>query len=685
MTSQGRHQSRQLRYLLSTPLGAVGSAVLIAALILSGLGVGDVGRLASLPRLSLLSISGPLGQLAPLSDEFVRRALGLPPLAAPLGKLGAAPDVSGAGADPRPPATTGPPPEPVVLNHPFDNDAFSAARRIPSVPYYASTDTRGATRQTGEPTSCAAVGGTAWYRYDPATDQALFADTFGTRYAVSLGVFSGNSIGALKPVSCNSSGGGSAQTGIMARRGTSYWFQLTGPVGGGTLAFHLVPVGTTRVLGSGARNQLALSGDGGTVAFVGYPGSRIPGSQLCPSTQRSHLYCQALFLGDVRTGQVRLAISTHPEATAFQGETVEAFINKLSLSADGRYVAFGSDDSHLIADDTNFVPDIFVLDTFTNALTRASVTSTGAQASFNPAHNNDTAGDLGGVGTAVGSNGATISADGRWVAFTSDSDNLAPNDDGAGTWDVFVHDRLTGRTRLVSVGADGRRLRGFSLTSVDGPTVSRDGSRVIFINHSSGLVCCLGDSAWVFDVGSGKSTRISDSRFPPSGYLGLSADGQVAAFYFGTTAEYDQTLAIAHSLALLGASQQEGVVRVTLKNLRHLAYQTIVARTQLPTSVPFVGENQPTYLPSLSLSADGRYIAFSGDASDIVPGDSNAVSDVFVRDARRAVTVRISLTSQGAEYSTASQVPVLSADGRIVLFLNNGSLLLHRSLSPGAP
>ena len=106
-----------------------------------------------------------------------------------------------------------------------------------------------------------------------------------------------------------------------------------------------------------------------------------------------------------------------------------------SISADGRFVAFESDASNLVASDTNAARDIFVHDRMTGMTTRVSVDSSG------------TAGD-------DASDDPSISADGQLVAFESRATNLVAGDTNAGG-DVFVHDRVTGVTTRVSVDSAG--------------------------------------------------------------------------------------------------------------------------------------------------------------------------------------------------------------------------------------
>ena len=106
-----------------------------------------------------------------------------------------------------------------------------------------------------------------------------------------------------------------------------------------------------------------------------------------------------------------------------------------SISADGRFVAFGSDANNLVPGDTNGTTDVFVHDRFTHETTRVSVSS-------------------GGIAGNSGSWIPSISADGRFVAFKSYATNLVPRDTN-GALDGFVHDRVTHETTRVSVSNAG--------------------------------------------------------------------------------------------------------------------------------------------------------------------------------------------------------------------------------------
>src|SRR6266851_4170348 len=185
-----------------------------------------------------------------------------------------------------------------------------------------------------------------------------------------------------------------------------------------------------------------------------------------------------------------------------------------AISADGRYVAFASAASTLVSGDTNGTEDVFVYDRVAHTTERVSLSSAGEQGngdSYGPAISADgryvaftssasnlTAGDDNSdldifvrdrvahttVLASVGPHGTmgdgpsvapSISAEGRLVAFESDADTLVPNDTN-GTGDVFVHDIVTGLTRRLSVGGNGEETESPSF----GPAISADGSSVAF-------------------------------------------------------------------------------------------------------------------------------------------------------------------------------------------------------------
>jgi Tol biopolymer transport system component len=145
-----------------------------------------------------------------------------------------------------------------------------------------------------------------------------------------------------------------------------------------------------------------------------------------------------------------------------------------SISADGRYVAFDSDDWNLVWGDTNDVFDVFVNDRETSVTTRVSVADSGTQAD----------------GASIR---PSISADGRYVAYESDASNLVSGDTNGGT-DAFVYDRRSGATKRVSVAGGGGEGNGASVR----PALDGNGRLAAFESDASNLV--PGDSNNFTDV-----------------------------------------------------------------------------------------------------------------------------------------------------------------------------------------
>jgi Tol biopolymer transport system component len=135
-----------------------------------------------------------------------------------------------------------------------------------------------------------------------------------------------------------------------------------------------------------------------------------------------------------------------------------------AISANGRFVAFGSLADNLVPGDTKGQTDIFVHDRKTGATTRVSVGSAGNQG------NN-------------GSGGSAITANGRYVAFSSDADNLVPGDTNGET-DAFVHDRRTGATERVSIDSAGDQANLPSYSTA----ISANGRFVAFWSDANNLV-----------------------------------------------------------------------------------------------------------------------------------------------------------------------------------------------------
>ena len=209
---------------------------------------------------------------------------------------------------------------------------------------------------------------------------------------------------------------------------------------------------TRREPGSGRRvgpERVAISGDGRVVGVIQFGGRE-------PRRRRYQHAGRCVRLRPVRPDL--FARERRYWRRAIGGASAGSGI---ALSGDGQIVAFTSAATNLVAGDSNGIADIFVHDRATAVTTRVSVASNGAQ------------------GQGVGARRRpSLSADGRFVAFDSEMTNLVPGDTNA-TSDVFVHDRVSGQTTRVSVATGGAQATGGSVGSLK-PSLSADGRYVAF-------------------------------------------------------------------------------------------------------------------------------------------------------------------------------------------------------------
>jgi Tol biopolymer transport system component len=348
-----------------------------------------------------------------------------------------------------------------------------------------------------------------------------------------------------------------------------------------------------------------------------------------------------------------------------------------SVSADGRFVAFQSIATNLVANDTNGWGDVFVRDTCLGApvgcaasTIRVSVANDGSQA--NP-------------GSLLFSFRPSISADGRFVAFEWES-NLGANDNNFGM-DVFVRDTCQGAriactptTYLASLANDGSQGDDWSFD----PSLSSDGRFIAFGSYATNLVpgdtnnqtdvfrrdTCLGASTGCtpstvrVSVASDGTQALNDFSLNPV----VNADGRFVAFESaaGNLVANDTNAAI------------DIFVRDTCQGVP-------VGCTPSTTRVSVASDgsqaNNHSFFPALS--ADGRFVAFQSDANNLVAGDTNAASDIFVRDTCQGVpagctpsTTRVSVASDGNQANSQSFSASLSADGRLVAFSSDASNLV---------
>ncbi len=337
--------------------------------------------------------------------------------------------------------------------------------------------------------------------------------------------------------------------------------------------------------------------------------------------------------------------AAHPQQTtlvsvATGGAQGDRDSKYLSISADRRFIAFSSAASNLVAGDTNDTEDVFVRDLQSGTTVLVSAATGGAQ------------GDASSILPS-------ISADGRYVAFISGASNFAAGD-MEGDWDVFVHDRHSGRTELASIATDGTH----QIFGTDDPaSISADGRYVSFMSWDTNLVA--GDTNGAFDVfvhdcRSGTTERVSVATSGAEGDGGsydpsISADGRYVAFHSGAT----------------------NFVAGDTNNFWDIFVHDRQSGETERVSVSTGGAQANNTCHDSSISADGRHVAFRSAATNLVgAGDTNASWDIFAHDRQSGTTERVSVSAGGVQANSDSEHPSISTDGRFVAFTSAASNLV---------
>jgi len=253
---------------------------------------------------------------------------------------------------------------------------------------------------------------------------------------------------------------------------------------------------------------------------------------------------------------------------------------------------------------------------------------------------------------------SSLSADGRYVAFESWASNLVSGDTN-NEMDIFVRDRFAETTELISITSDGTQANGTSY----GPWISGDSRYVGFYSWASNLV--EGDTndagdIFIRDRLTNTTERISVASDGTQGNgisqdPSLSNDGRYVSFWSTSNN--------------LVAGDTNGVKDIFVRDRSNGTVEKI--------SVSSNGTQANGESHWSTISADGRYVVFESEASNLVAGDTNGVKDIFVRDRLMGTTERISISSTENQGNFASEGrPSISADGRYVVFHSSASNLV---------
>jgi Tol biopolymer transport system component len=477
------------------------------------------------------------------------------------------------------------------------NDTFSAATVLTGTRVLRTGDSNtGATGEPGEPQHANTPGGASvWYSWTPVASGPATISTAGSSFDTLLGVYVGSSVNAL--------------AGVVSNDDDPNHDVLTSVV-------HLDAIAATtyRIAVDG------YAGDQGTLRLRLHEGP--------PSTARVSISDLEAEANDTSETAV-YSDQTNPSGTT-------------ALSTDGGVVAFASDANNLISPtaDNNGCTDVFVRTPGLGTTARASISDLEAQG-------NDCSWD------------PSISGDGALVAFSSDATNLiSPTADGNGCTDVFMRNLTLASTQRVSLTNAG----GQSNDCSQNPSLSSDGTAVAFESWGTNLtapspngnlhifVRNLTGATTVQATKTSGGTQGNNDSFDPS----ISANGGFVAYESRATN--------------LGTTDTNGVRDIYLTDM------TTGAITRVSVGAGAAQGDGSSRHPAIS--GDGRYIAFDSGSTNFVANDTNGSSDVFLHDTVLGTTARISVRSNGTQGKGASYDPQISADGRFVVFSSDATNLV---------
>ena len=329
--------------------------------------------------------------------------------------------------------------------------------------------------------------------------------------------------------------------------------------------------------GAGIYNT-AISGDGRYVVFESYSTNLV---------QDDINDCSDIFVHDRIAGQTTV-VSSSTDGTFGNNDSYFP-----SISADGRYIAFASNASNLVLDDTNNKMDIFVNDQSSGETTRISVASDGTQGD----HLSQT---------------PSISGDGRYVAFASAASNFALNEPFISS--IFFHDRDTGNTSLVSVNSEGAPANSGAV----GPSISGNGQYITFTSGANNLVSedtNNYDDVFIHDIQTGQTSRVS-----------VASDGSQ-----GNKNSADPSISYDGRYVSFGSHANNLVIGDTNNTWDAFLFDMQLSQTEIISlSTTGIIGNLGSGLPKIS--SDGQKIGFISNSENIVCGDTNNERDIFVRD-----------------------------------------------------
>ncbi len=453
----------------------------------------------------------------------------------------------------------------------------------------------------------------------------------------------------------------------------------------------------------------SLSSDGRFVAFESASGGLV-------ANDLNHNI--DLFICDTLADTTELVSSHHPDLPS-QAPNGPSLITGTCVSSNGMFVAFASDADNLATTDTNGFRDVFVRDVMagtnilvsmaTNGFSGAgmssepSISADGRFVAFTSWANNLAANDTnnaqdvfvrdlqagtttlvsvntGGIFSGNGNSVAlAISAEGRYVLFASKAQNLASASYTVGTENLFLRDRQTGQTVALTTGG----WTSFSMTP--------DGRFISFI----GIIPSVASKLYVWDSQTASRVYTNSATSPVA--ASISSNGQFLAYLAGSPAILSAVDRLANSNWVVSAGTFSRPGLRFNGDARFLTYATSSANVTTDTNgiqdvYLYDLQSRSNFLVSRSfssfgslnglsdspdISTDGRFIAYRSFASNGVPADLNNSPDLFVFDRLNGATTLVSVNqSSGSTANHWSLTPWFSAAGKTLVFQSGASDLI---------
>lgn len=330
------------------------------------------------------------------------------------------------------------------------------------------------------------------------------------------------------------------------------------------------------------------------------------------------------------------------------GDGANAYVGNGShnaISENGDTIVFSSYANNLVPVDGNNTSDIFVYNKITKQIQLIS--------------NNEAGFAANGASTTP-----SVSADGRYIAYTTEATNLVTDSGplcfgGGKCTNIILHDRYLHSNKHVNRNTLGLRI---DASPYEAPAVSADGRFVAFQSKSS---ISLGDENDTYDILI-RDTVANVTRLVSVDDTGHTGDFESSEF----SVNGDGRFVAFRTASKLLPGDADNTEDIFLRDIQ-MGTTSLVSVMQNGSSQPDKPAAQP------SISKDGRYVAYAGWSDNIVPGDTNRSIDIFLRDVQAGTTKRVSVNSKGQQANFDSLHPDISSDGQYIVFSSVANNLIR--------